>query len=152
MPNGQDYIVVSKKRIEIPSVNGEYLTDTVQMNLTEEEILTLSSAIVEAYKIEGAKLYATKYVEAGLQEAANTTYVVNNEVINLIASDSNIVDKAKNALISRYNSNRENREKYINSAIPRDEDEDGYNQKLDQSITSTKESREKYLQSLIATP
>ena len=111
-----------------------------------------SSAIVEAYKIEGAKLYATKYVEAGLQEAANTTYVVNNEVINLIASDSNIVDKAKNALISRYNSNRENREKYINSAIPRDEDEDGYNQKLDQSITSTKESREKYLQSLIATP
>lgn len=152
LPNGQDYIVVSKKRIEIPSANGEYLTDTVQMNLTEEEILTLSSAIVEAYKIEGAKLYATKYVEAGLQEAANTTYVVNNEVINLIASDSNIVDKAKNALISRYNSNRENREKYINSAIPRDEDEDGYNQKLDQSITSTKESREKYLQSLIATP
>ena len=152
LPNGQDYIVISKKRIEIPSANGEYLADTIQMNLTEGEILTLSSAIVEAYKIEGAKLYATKYVEAGLQEASNATYVVNNEVINLIASDSNIVDKAKSALISRYNSNRENREKYINSAISRDEGEDGYNQKLDESITSTKDSRQKYLQSLVATP
>ena len=48
--------VISKKRVEIPDVNGEYLTDTIQMDLAEEEILTLSSAIVEAYKIEKRKI------------------------------------------------------------------------------------------------
>ena len=38
LPNGQNYIVTSKKKVTIPVVNGQYLSDTIQMNLTEEEI------------------------------------------------------------------------------------------------------------------
>ena len=69
LPGGQDFIVISKKMVTIPQINGEYLSDTIQIKMSEEEILTMSNAIVEAYKIEGSKLYATKYTEAGLQEA-----------------------------------------------------------------------------------
>lgn len=154
LPNGQDYIVISKKRVEIPNVNGESLTDTIQMNLAEEEILTLSSAIVEAYKIDGAKLYATKYAEAGLQEASSPTYVVNSEVYNLIRSDPNIVAKAKEALNARYNSNNLTgmRNQFINSELSQNGNEEGYKQKLQESITSTKEDRQKWLQSVTATP
>jgi len=153
LPNGQDFIVASKKRVKIPDVAGEYLTDTVQMNLSEDEILSLSCAIVEAYKIEGAKLYATKYTEAGLQQASSPTYVVNNEVANLMESDPNIVDKAKNALSARYNSNnlKAMREQYINNSLTQHGKEENYKTKVEESITSTQESRQKYLQSLTGT-
>ena len=153
LPSGQDFIVISKKRVTIPNVSGEYLTDTVQMNMTEDEILSLSCAIVEAYKIEGAKLYATKYTEAGLQQASSPTYVVNNEVASLMDSDPNIVDKAKNALSARYNSNnlKSMREQYINNTLTQKGDEEKYKTKVDESITSTKETRQKYLQSLLGT-
>ncbi len=150
LPNGQDFIVISKKRVTVPDVNGEYLTDTIQMNMSEDEILSLSCAIVEAYKIDGTKLYATKYTDAGIQQASNPTYVVNNEVARLMDSDSNIVDKAKNALYARYNSNnlKSMREQFINSTLTQSGNEEGYKTKAQESITSTKESRQKYLQSL----
>ena len=153
LPNGQDFIVISKKRVTIPDVGGEYLTNTVQMNMSEDEILSLSCAIVEAYKIQGAKLYATKYTEAGLQQASSPTYVVNNEVANLMDSDPNIVSKAKSALSARYNSNnlKSMREQYINSSLTQQGNEDGYKTKVEESIQSTQESRQKYLQSLTGT-
>ena len=153
LPSGQDFIVVSKKRATIPDVSGELLTDTVQMKMSEEEILSLSCAIVEAYKIEGAKLYATKYADAGLQQASSPTYVVNNEVASLMDSDPNIVEKAKLALGARYNSNnlKSMREQYINSTLTQKGDEENYKTKAEESITSTKETRQKYLQSLSGT-
>ncbi len=153
LPNGQDFIVISKKRVTIPDVGGEYLTDTIQMNMSEDEILSLSCAIVEAYKIEGAKLYATKYTEAGLQQASSPTYVVNNEVANLMDSDPNIVSKAKSALSARYNSNnlKAMREQFINNILTQEGNEEGYKSKVEESIQSTKESRQKYLQSLTGT-
>ena len=80
LPNGQNYIVLSKKQVGIPTVNGAYLPDTIQMNLTEEEILVMSCAIVENYEIQGAKLEAVRYIEAGLQEAATMTYYPTPEV------------------------------------------------------------------------
>ena len=150
LPNGQDFIVISKKRATIPMTGEDYLTDTVQMDLAEEEILSISCAIVEAYKIEGAKLYATKYTDAGLQEASSPTYVVNSEVARLMDSDPNIVDRAKSALSARYNSNnlKSMREQFINNALSQNGHEENYNSKLDESIRSTQESRQKYLQSL----
>ena len=152
LPNGQDYIVISKKRVTIPDVGGEFLTDTVQMKMSEDEILSLSCAIVEAYKIDGTKLYATKYTEAGLQQASSPTYVVNNEVATLMDSDPNIVSKAKSALSARYNSNNLKglREQYINSSLSQYGNEDAYKSKVDASIQSTQESRQKYLQALTA--
>ena len=63
-PDGQNFIVVSKKQVDIPlNSDGTYVADTIRLNLREDEILSLSSAIVEAYGIQGAKLYASKYKE-----------------------------------------------------------------------------------------
>ena len=150
LPNGQDFIVVSKKRTTIPMTGEDYLTDTVQMDLAEEEILSISCAIVEAYKIEGAKLYVTKYTDAGIQQASSPTYVVNSEVARLMDSDPNIVDRAKSALSARYNSNnlKSMREQFINNSLSQNGREENYKSKLDESIKSTQESRQKYLQSL----
>ena len=154
LPSGQDYIVISKKMITIPSVNGSYLTDTIKMKMSEDEILTISNAIVEAYKIEGSKLYATKYSDAGLQEASSPTYVVNDEVAKLIESDPNIVSTAMSALSARYNANngalKNMRSQGINGALSNYGKDENVSQKIEESITSTKEARQQYLQSLPA--
>lgn len=149
LPNGQDFIVASKKMATIPMVGTEYLSDTVQIKMAEEETLTMSNAIVEAYKIDGSKLYATKYVEAGTQESASPTYIVNSEVANLIDSDPNIVAEAKNALKARYNGQLVNiRNQYINNSLSSNGKEENVSTKMDSSTQSTQESRQKYLQSL----
>lgn len=95
-PNGQDYIVVSKKRVIQLSQN------TVFIKLTEDEILTMSNAIVDAYIKEGSNLYANKYEDPGIQTAATPTYPVNNDVLGIISSNPNIVEQARNALWKRY--------------------------------------------------
>ena len=145
LPNGQNYIVVSKKQVKIPIVNGQYSSDTIQMNLTEEEILIMSCAIVENFQIDGSKLYATRYTEAGLQSAAIKTYTPNQYVLNLIKSDKNIVSSAMKSLNERNT-------KDIDSAISKDGKEENISTKNQTSITSTLEQRKNYLQTLTAVP
>lgn len=99
LPDGSDYIVLSKKYVEQTDETG------IWMKMSEMEILTLDSAIVESYMITGSRLYATTYVEAGMQEAATTTYTVNNEVLIAIQANPNILEEATNALISKYSEN-----------------------------------------------
>ncbi|WP_422661018.1 SAF domain-containing protein [Paenibacillus sp. EC2-1] len=92
-PTGQDYIVLSKKRIDKLSSPAFWTT------LSEQEILLFSSAIVDAY-IHKASLYALTYVEPGMQDKAVPNYPPNQEVIKLIKSDPNIVKKAEKQLES----------------------------------------------------
>ena len=155
MPNGADYIVVSKKQVEIPQVNGVDVEDTVWLNMTEEEILTMNNAIVDAYRALGSKLYLSTYTEAGTQDAATPTYVPSETVVRLVQSDPNIVQTAKNALIARYNENAQSvRNESINQSINNSgtEGEDNLRTQVDESITNSRESIQEYLESLGATP
>jgi hypothetical protein len=111
LPDGTDYIVVSKKKVTVLDDTGVPSLNTIYLNLTEEEILLMSNVIVEAYQIPGSRLYATRYVEPGLQEKAITNYVPNGDVQNLITQDPNVVQEAKQELANRmtqYGTNRAN--------------------------------------------
>ena len=59
LPSGLDYIVVSKKKVEIPQIEGVDSVNTIWLKLTEDEILAMSNAIVENYIVEGSLLYTT---------------------------------------------------------------------------------------------
>ena len=148
LPSGQNYIVVSKKEVTIPEIEGVPSVDTIWMNLSEEEILMINNAIVEAYYIEGAKLYANIYTEPGLQGAATTTYTPSAEVDALIQSDPNIVDTAKQELRSRYNADQRNN--VINGAIRNNADNGDENVRagVEQDATTTRENRQDYLDGL----
>lgn len=150
LPNGLDYIVVSKKQVEIPQINGNNSVDTIWLKLKEDEILAMNNAIVESYKILGSRLYVTPYVEAGMQEAATPTYVPSGEVINAIRNNPNIIQTAKDALVSRYSQNASVRNDYINSAISTSgaEGEENVKTKVQESVTATKTERQEYLDSL----
>ena len=147
LPNGQNYIVVSKKKVKIPVVDGLYVSDTIQINLTEEEIMVMSGAIVECFKTKGSKLYATRYTEAGMQEAATMTYYPSKEVQSAIQNDPNVVIKSIQGILK----NREQIRKDIDSATSGHESEEDLSNKMETGITSTLEERKNYLQTLPVT-
>ena len=149
LPSGQDYIVVSKKQVEIPQVSGVDAADTIWLKLTEDEIITMNNAIVDSARALGSVLKVTIYTEAGIQEAATPTYVPSREVAQLIQNNPNIVQESKNILINRYSNNSDTRNNALNSAINTGEEgEENLKTKVEESITNSKENRQKYLQSL----
>lgn len=150
LPNGQDYIVVSHKQVTIPTINGVDSENCIWIDLAEEEILNMSSAIVEAYKMNGAKIYATRYVEAGMQEAAKVTYLPSDEVIALMARDPNAVQEAKNAIFERNNNKEEKAviRNPINNAKNNEDANDNLQDGVKNEIQGLQDEREKYLESL----
>lgn len=94
--NGEDYIVLSKKRIR--NLNKD--TGTIWLWLTEKELLEMSSAIVDAYLNEDSSLYTTVYVNGNLQEAAISNYPANVDVLSLIQDNPNIIEEAEIAMIA----------------------------------------------------
>ena len=96
LANGQDLIVISKK--EVKNLFG----NTISLYLTEEEILMMNSAIVEAYIMPASNIHVIEYIEPGIQSAIQLTYVPTTEVQQLINSNPNITNDAKNSLQSRF--------------------------------------------------
>lgn len=144
-PNGQDYIVVAKKRVLQSSAN------TIFIKMSEDEILSMSNAIVEAYRVEGSMLYATKYEDPGMQNAATPTYPVSRETLAVIEKDPNIVNEARNALWARYNQNGgAERRNEINSVITSHSDgaDDRLKTKMDEQIEKQTEERARYIETL----
>lgn len=102
MPNGQDYIVLTKKEV--------IQTDetTVWFRVNEAEIILLNSAMVDAWTITGTKLYAIEYVDPGMQLASSITYQPSAETADFINSNPNITKDAYNALANNLSASREN--------------------------------------------
>ena len=152
LPNGTDYIVASHKQVTIPDVGGFPSLNTISINVSETEILALSCAIVECYKIEGSILYANQYVEPGLQTAADLTYIPNNETITLIRRDPNCVTTAANAIMERYNDAniRDSVRNPINNGLSENAEEatDNAVTNLQEELQRAQEERQKYLESL----
>lgn len=90
-PTGDEYVVLTKKKVK--DLQGV----TMHLNVGEGELLTLSSAVVDAY-IEGAKIYAIPYVDEHMQDESITTYPVKTNVKELIKESPNVVNIAKHYL------------------------------------------------------
>ncbi len=104
-PNGEDYIVLSKKSIK----NLTLETNNCFLWLTEEEILNMSGAVVDAYLYSGTKLYTTKYIEPNLQDASIITYQPSLASLILMEQDENIVNRASKEINKRLRKELENR-------------------------------------------
>ncbi len=104
-PNGEDYIILTKKLIK--NIAADNLT--IYLWLSEEEILRMSSAIVDTYLYNGAKLYVTKYVEPNLQKASATTYKPSLATLQLIQNNPNIIETAVTEVSKNIRKALENR-------------------------------------------
>ncbi len=144
LPSGEDYIVLSKKHIEQTD------SETIWVKVSEDEILTMSNAIVEAYIMEGSLLYATTYVDAGIQNASTPTYVPSQNVINLMNVNPNITATAMNALSQRYTEAVRNQRQNINAALGGYSGETLTNieARLQEEIERQKTARQQYVDGL----
>lgn len=142
LPNGGDYIVISKKKVLNCNAT------TVWLNMNEEEIELMSNAIIEYYIMAGSKLYATTYTDPGLQTASVGTYVPNTDVANLISENPNI----KSYLNSeRYSDGLKSiRSNYINKAVNQYSESAITNieSNIKEEIKNLQESREAYFGAL----
>ena len=150
LSNGVDYIVASRKKVTIPEIDGIGSATTIRINMNETETMVMSNAIVEAYIDEGALLYATTYVEPGLQTSVIPTYVPSGTVQNAINSNPNIEQEAKNALFSRYNANSATRTSIIDGVMSQYAQDrvDNIEAGVQAEITRAKEERQLYLEAL----
>ncbi|MBR2289648.1 MAG: hypothetical protein IJ867_03340 [Clostridia bacterium] len=94
--NGTDTIILPKKKVE------QCTTTSVWMKMSEIEILTMNSAIVDCYRTEGSQLRATVYTNPLMQDAAKQTYPVNDEVLQEIIYSPNILADAINDLTEKW--------------------------------------------------
>ena len=150
MPDGTNYIVVSKKKVTVLDQGGIPSVNTISLDLSEGEILMMSNAIVEAYMMEGSRLYITRYVEPGMQAGAITTYVPSAEVQNLINNDPNVVAQAKQELLTRftnYNGNRNNVNDELNT-MDADDRADSVATGTSSEISDAQDARQSYLDSM----
>ncbi|HCL01654.1 MAG TPA: hypothetical protein DHW61_04435 [Lachnoclostridium phytofermentans] len=114
-PNGEDYVVLSKKSVHNLSSlerqkQGE---ETCYLWLKEEEILNFSAAIVDAYLYSGSSFYTVKYLEPQLQEASAVTYIPRLETLDMIKQYPEIIGTAKLTLKERLRKELENRLHYF---------------------------------------
>lgn len=122
-PNGENYIVLSKKAMK----NINLQESDCFLWLTEEEIVTIQAAIVDAYKHTGSKIYTTKYIEPTIQDASIVTYTPPEEIIDLINRNPNILNIASTALSKEVRKSIDSRMKvYENSDGMQWEQSTGY--------------------------
>ncbi len=149
LPSGLDYIVVSKKKIELPQVLGINSENTILLRLNESEIQTMSNAIVENYIMEGSILYVSKYIEPGLQNSSIPTYVPSITVQEAIRQNNNITVEARNALITRFNESVNTRNN-INSSLEiyNNKAKDNIEKSIEDEVNKAMQERKKYLDAL----
>lgn len=138
--NGQDYIIVSKKRVLSSSAN------TIFLKMTEAEILTMSNAIVESYMAIGSLIYADKYENAGTQQAATPTYNVSREVLGLINENPNITNEARGHLWERYKTDRRAEIDNILSTV--EDKATSVSEGIEQQVEKQEAERARYIESL----
>lgn len=144
LPSGGDYIVISKKQVLDTNAS------TVWLQMKEDEILTMSNAIIEYYIMTGSKLYATKYTDPGIQTASTPTYCPNTEVYNLLRNNVNITTQITDGEGRLANSLKELRNNFINREL------NGYaenrleniEEKIQEEVQTLKQSREGYFGTL----
>ena len=93
-PSGADFVVLPK--LKVKDLNFE--ENVFFTRLSESQIITLTSATVDAFLVSGTRLYMTKYIEPALQEASIPNYPVSPIALNLIADNPNVVDIAVETL------------------------------------------------------
>lgn len=151
LSNGVDYIVASKKCVEIPGTDDGNLTSgSIVVKMNEAETMIMSNAIIEAYIDKGSLLYATTYVEPGLQKNVIPTYVPTGSVQNVLNSNPNILQEAKNALFERYNANAYIRTNLIDGTLAQYAQDrvDNIEQGVQEEIKNAQELRKQYIESL----
>lgn len=98
MPYGDDYVVLSHKRVY------ELNDGTIKLHLNELEWNTYQGALIDYFlnKEYGCTLYADKYIEPGLQQDAVKFYAVPTNIAALLQKNPNIINKDEASSLNEW--------------------------------------------------
>ncbi|RED52798.1 SAF domain-containing protein [Cohnella lupini] len=93
-PLGEDYIVLTHKRIE--AIHDK----TIKLKLSEQEIHFYQAALIDYFiqSKNGASLYLAKYLEPGVQKPAITYYAIPKNIQAIMIADPNIIEQINRQL------------------------------------------------------
>lgn len=103
-PNGEEYIVLSKRGCHELSLEEGRVT----FFLTEEEMIRLSSSIVDCVQMKGT-LYTVRYLRDQKQESSISNYVPSIDLCNFIKQNPNVVGESSSTLEKKVREEIENR-------------------------------------------
>lgn len=103
MPYGDDYVVLSHKRVYGISEN------SIKLYLNELEWNTYIGAMLDYFLNQqyGCTIYGDKYVEPGIQQDAVAFYAVPTNIAALLQKNPNIIDKEEAASLNEWRSSLE---------------------------------------------
>ena len=98
MPYGDDYVVLSHKRIYGISEG------SIKLHLTELEWNIYQGALIDYFlnKEYGCTIYGDRYIEPGIQQEAVNFYAVPTNIAALLQKNPNIVDKEEAASLNEW--------------------------------------------------
>jgi len=111
LPKGEDYVVMPHKRVE-----GLY-DKVITLHMTEEEIHTYQSLLVDYFINYGSQIYMTKYLEPSIQKPAQKYYPISNNILNLMSIDPNVTELIEESIIKNRRAILENSLKSIQEDI-----------------------------------
>lgn len=97
MPLGEDFVALPHKRVH--GINAGVL----KLAVNEEDIHTYNSMLIDSLLYQGTTLYATEYVEGGVQKPADAYYPVSKNILTIAQKDPNLVAAIKSDILQRRN-------------------------------------------------
>lgn len=113
LPKGEDFIALAHKKVQ--EVNGGVL----KLIVSEEDIHTYNSMLVDSLLYGGTQIYAVEYVEGGVQRPADTYYPMSTDVLSIAQKDPNLLNAIKSDMLNR----RSKLDESLKGLSPKEEEE-----------------------------
>lgn len=95
LPKGEDFIAMSHKKVHTIAEG------VIKLVVTEKDIHTYNSMLIDSFIYPGTQLYAIEYLEGGIQAGADTYYPLSSNVLAIAQKDPNLLDAIKSDIIHR---------------------------------------------------
>lgn len=125
LPLGQDYVGISHVRVY--AINDSVL----KIDVSEKDLLTYKSMLIDSLIYPGTQIYATQYVEGMDQTPAISDYPLSTVVLAVAERDPNLLTAIQSNMINRRNS----LVKGLNSAIPPNTNQQSVQQEITQGMS-----------------
>lgn len=98
LPLGEDFIAIPHRKVH------DIVGGTIKVAVKEEDIHVYNSMLIDSLLYPGTQLYATEYIEGGVQAAADSFYPISKNILAVAQRDPNLVSAIKSDILKRRES------------------------------------------------
>lgn len=95
LPLGEDFIAIPHKKVY------DIIGGTVKVAVNESDIHVYNSMLVDSLLYPSTQIYATEYLEGGVQTAADSYYPMSKNVLAVAQRDPNLLSAIKSDILKR---------------------------------------------------